>query len=65
MPIHKLVQIGETSAGVILRKSELRPRGCLRKTGNVIDGQQLRVTQVEDGKWEIEKVEAERFAVGD
>jgi len=43
---------------VILPKSELRAEGLLEKDGSVIDGQQLRVTQVEDEKWEIEKVGA-------
>jgi hypothetical protein len=37
----------------------------LEEDGSVIDGQQRRVTQVEQGKLEIEKVEAKRFAVAD
>jgi len=65
MPFHELIQIGETNGGVILPKSELRAEGLLEEDGSVVDGQQLKVTQVEEGAWEIEKVEAEGFAVAD
>lgn len=60
MPFHELIQIGETSGGVILPKSELRAEGLLEEDGSVVDGQQLKVTQVEEGTWEIEKVEPDR-----
>lgn len=50
---------------MILPKSELRAEGLLDENGNVIDGQQLKVSLVEERKREIETVEAERFAVAD
>lgn len=47
---------------MILQKSELWAEELLERDGTVVDRQQLKVTQVEQGKSEIEKVEPEWFA---
>jgi len=52
MPIHQLVQVGRTSGGVVLPKSELRALGLVDDEGNVKD-QPVRVTRTDTGTWEI------------
>lgn len=56
MPIHKLVQVGRTSGGVVLPKSELRALGCVDEEGNVKD-QPVQVTRTDDGTWEVSLID--------
>ncbi|QCS43402.1 hypothetical protein FEJ81_13965 [Natrinema versiforme] len=60
MPIHKLVQVGRTSGGVVLPKSELRALGCVDEDGNVKD-QPVRVTRTEDRTWKISLIDSSDF----
>ncbi|SET01100.1 hypothetical protein SAMN04488694_10386 [Natrinema hispanicum] len=50
MLIHQLTQVGRTSGGVVLPKSELRALGLVDDEGNVKD-QPVRVTRMDTGTW--------------
>lgn len=52
MPFHALQQYGDDSGAVILPKGDLRAIGLLHDDGSVKD-QQLNVTQVGPGEWNI------------
>jgi len=52
MPFHALQQYGDESGAVILPKSDLRALGLVRDDGS-IKNQQLNVTQVAPGEWNV------------
>lgn len=62
MPIHQLVQVGRTSGGVVLPKSELRALGLVDDEGNVKD-QPVRVTQTDTGTGEVSVIDPEDYPI--
>ena len=56
MPIHQLVQVGRTSGGVVLPKSELRALGLVDDEGHVKD-QPIRITRMDEGTWEVSVID--------
>ena len=61
MPFRELINIGGTSVGVTIDKSELRAAGLLDEEGNAVEGQQMIVNQVAPGEWRVEKVDPEQY----
>ena len=64
IPIHKLVQVGRTSGGVVLPKSELRALGLVDEGGNVKD-RPVRITRTDTGTWEVSVTDPEDYPVSE
>ncbi|QFU84292.1 hypothetical protein GCU68_17085 (plasmid) [Natronorubrum aibiense] len=60
MPIHQLVQVGRTSGGVVLPKSEVRALGCVGEDGNV-KSHPMRITQTDDATSEVSLIDPNDF----
>jgi len=64
MPIHQLVQVGRTSGGVVLPKSELRALGLVDDEGNVKD-QPVRITLTDTGTWEVSVIDPSDYSMAE
>ncbi|CAI50769.1 uncharacterized protein NP_5356A [Natronomonas pharaonis DSM 2160] len=57
MPIRKLRQLDDDSAGVTLPKDDLRENGLLGDDGQIEDDQHVVIEQVDDGEWTVRTVD--------
>ncbi|EFW90443.1 hypothetical protein ZOD2009_19043 [Haladaptatus paucihalophilus DX253] len=60
MPFRKLTDIGGTSVGVTIDKSELRADGLIDEDGKAVE-QQMLVKRTGPGTWEVKKPNPEEF----
>lgn len=60
MPIHPLVEVGRTSGGVVLPKSELRALGLVDNEGSV-KGRPVRVTRTNTATWTVSLIDPDDY----